>query len=123
MMCRNFVRQSIFAIIFTLCFQSAKVKCLKRVRESFVISEKLSNERDDDPFDQFAQFIIRSAKKGGEIDKYSSDEVRRSVKKLAAGQETLKSMDGAAHQLRSTFSDRLVSFETEDLLFEDFTSG
>ena len=73
------------------------------------MSEKGFTERDGDPFEQFAQFIIRSSKKGSDLDSYSSDEVRRSVKKLAAGQEALKSMDGAAHQLRSTFSERCVS--------------
>ena len=119
-MCHRFLKHCILAFIFNICFQSAEVKSLKRVRESIVVK---SNERDDDPFEQFAQFIIRSAKKGGEIDKYSSDEVRRSVKKLAAGQEALKSMDGAAHQLRSTFSDRFVSFKPKDLVFRDFASA
>lgn len=117
-MCHRFLKHCFLAFIINICFQSAEVKSLKRVRESIVVK---SNERDDDPFEQFAQFIIRSAKKGGEIDKYSSDEVRRSVKKLAAGQEALKSMDGAAHQLRSTFSDRFVSFKPKDLVFRDFT--
>ena len=117
-MCHRFLKQCFLAFIINICFQSAEVKSLKRVRESIVVK---SNERDDDPFEQFAQFIIRSAKKGGEIDKYSSDEVRRSVKKLAAGQEALKSMDGAAHQLRSTFSDRFVSFKPKDMVFRDFT--
>lgn len=117
-MCHRFLKHCFLAFIINICFQSAEVKSLKRVRESIVVK---SNERDDDPFEQFAQFIIRSAKKGGEIDKYSSDEVRRSVKKLAAGQEALKSMDGAAHQLRSTFSDRFVSFKPKDMVFRDFT--
>ena len=119
-MCHRFLKHCFLAFIINICFQSAEVKSLKRVRESIVVK---SNERDDDPFEQFAQFIIRSAKKGGEIEKYSSDEVRRSVKKLAAGQEALKSMDGAAHQLRSTFSDRFVSFKPKDLVFRDFTSA
>jgi hypothetical protein len=59
-----------------------------------------------DPFEQFAQFMIQSSKKGGDLDQYNLDEIRRAVKKLAGGQEALKTMDGAAHQLKSTFADR-----------------
>ena len=67
---------------------------------------KGASNRVDDPFEQFASFLIQSSESDGAFDKYSSDEVRRSVKKLSAGQEALKTMDGAAHRLRSTFSDR-----------------
>ena len=89
------------------CCSTARVSQLRKGRASSLSKEKVI-DRDDDPFEQFAQFLIRSSKKSGELGSYSSDEVRRTVKKLAAGQEALKSMDGAAHQLRSTFSDRCV---------------
>jgi hypothetical protein len=89
-------------LIIMLCSSSAKIN------QSKLLSSKgsIPPDREGDPFEQFAQFLIRSSKKGDELGKYSSDEIRRTVKKLAAGQEALKSMDGAAHQLRSTFSDR-----------------
>ena len=70
------------------------------------LNVKEASDRVNDPFEQFASFLIQSSNRDGAFDKYSNDEVRRSVKKLSAGQEALKTMDGAAHRLRSSFSDR-----------------
>lgn len=71
---------------------------------------KEASDRVNDPFEKFASFLIQSSESDGAFDKYSNDEVRRSVKKLSAGQEALKTMDGAAHRLRSSFSDRWRDF-------------
>ena len=99
------IRSLLLGLIALSFCCTAKVSRSKLGRSSPVSIEK-TVDRDDDPFEQFAQYLIRSSKKSGDLDSYSSDEVRRTVKKLAAGQEALKSMDGAAHQLRSTFADR-----------------
>ena len=113
----DWVKCSAVVLIILSCLSAAKVSNLKRSKVSAraVVGGEDRSERESDPFEQMAQFLIQCSKKGkgkgkgkakGELDGYSDDEVRRSVKKLAAGQETLKSMDGAAHQLKSTFSDR-----------------
>ena len=102
------IRSLLLGLIALSFCCTAKVSRPKLGRSSPVSIEK-TVDRDDDPFEQFAQYLIRSSKKSGDLDSYSSDEVRRTVKKLAAGQEALKSMDGAAHQLRSTFADRCDS--------------
>ena len=88
------------------CGNIAKVAQSKRFRADSTADVGVRFDENVDVFDQFAQFLIKSSKSSGEFEKYSSDEVRRTVKKLAAGQETLKNMDGAAHQLRSSFSER-----------------
>lgn len=84
----------------------AKVTKLTRSRSTATEGIADSQDRSNDPYDQFAQFLIHSAAEGDELENYTADEVRRTVKKLAAGQATLKTMDGAAHQLTSSFSDR-----------------
>ena len=88
------------------------------------LNVKEAPDRGNDPFEQFASFLIQSSKSDGAFDKYSNDEVRRSVKKLSAGQEALKTMDGAAHRLRSSFSDRWrdLHFESSVRIYQYFSS-
>ena len=95
-------------LILTLlsCGSITRVAQSKRFKADSTVDIGVRSEKEVDVFDQFAQFLIKSSKNSDEFEKYSSDEVRRTVKKLAAGQETLKNMDGAAHQLRSSFSER-----------------
>lgn len=95
-------------LILTLlsCGNIARFAQSKRFKADSIVDIGVRIEYEVDVFDQFAQFLIKSSRKSDEFEKYSSDEVRRTVKKLAAGQETLKNMDGAAHQLKSSFSER-----------------
>jgi hypothetical protein len=93
-------------LTFLSCGNIAQVAQSRRFKADSTVDIGVRFEKEVDVFDQFAQFLIKSSKDSDEFEKYSSDEVRRTVKKLAAGQETLKNMDGAAHQLRSSFSER-----------------
>ena len=88
------------------------------------ISTSSSIDRDvNDPFENFAKYLMLSSSgkdKNLELNKYDSDRIRRAVKKLAKSQDTLKTVDGAAHQLRSTFSGSSTSLTAR---FDKFMSG
>ena len=99
------MRLSITVLVSVTCGIMGRVADSKRYG-AISFNAKGATDRVDDPFEQFASFLIESSKNDDAFDKYSSDEVRRTVKKLSAGQEALKTMDGAAHRLRSSFSDR-----------------
>jgi hypothetical protein len=85
-----------------------------------LLDDKSKEVKQSDPYEVFAQFLIQSSRKSGDFEDYSLDEVRRAVKKLAGGQEALKSMDGAAHKLRSTFYDSSASLNGR---YEKFISS
>ena len=83
-----------------------------------------SIDRDvNDPFENFAKYLVQSSTgkdKNPELNKYDLDRIRRAVKKLAKSQDTLKTVDGAAHQFRSTFSGSSTSLTAR---FDKFMSG
>ena len=89
-----------------------------------VSTSSSSIDRDvDDPFENFAKYLVQSSSgkdKNPELNKYDSDRIRRAVKKLAKSQDTLKTVDGAAHQFRSTFSGSSTSLTAR---FDKFMGG
>lgn len=76
----------------------------KTVRRDAVESLKVKTD-EVDPFDEIAQYLIRSSSKSSPIRSYKLPEIRRALQKLAASQSTLKTMDGATHQFRNAFKD------------------
>jgi hypothetical protein len=72
------------------------------------LPRKVDSNKVKDPFEELARFLVKIGK-GSEYEKYSLDEVRRAIKKLAYGQSALKTMDGAAHNFRAAFSNRFVN--------------
>jgi hypothetical protein len=59
----------------------------------------------NDPFEDFAKYLLDSEKGDGYED-YELKEIKRAIKKLASGQSAIKTMDGAAHKFSTAFSDR-----------------
>lgn len=63
-----------------------------------------SHDENSDPFHQIGNFLLRG--RNTEFSQYTDTEIAKALQALASSQATLKSMDGATHQFRNTFSDR-----------------
>lgn len=115
---RNLLKY-LFLLVLVLLSNNAKTTKKKSITK-VSMDYKSEEVKQSDPYEVFAQFLIQSSRKSGDFEDYSLDEVRRAVKKLAGGQEALKSMDGAAHKLHSTFYDSSASLNGR---YEKFISS
>ena len=101
----------------------ARGKPIKKVPTTPVPVPDANGRSVDDPFENFAKYLVQSSAgkdRCAELDEYDADRVRRAVKKLAKSQDTLKTMDGAAHHVRSTFSGSSTSLTAR---FDKFMGG
>ena len=86
--------------IFSFAFVALHTASMKIKDSSYDLSRK---NIESNPFEQIAKYIVMSAGKDSETLKI--DEVKSVLPKLSFAQSTLKSMDGATHQLLNTFKD------------------
>lgn len=78
-----------------------------------------SMQYDLSPYASLANYLLRNDRKNKDFIKYTLKDVEKAIKRLADGQKTIKSMDGASHLLNSALSEKSTSLTARFRKFEE----